>query len=161
MQQFRGTVNQSLRQRSDAFLDLLDALTVAGRVSSPVALSEETPFRRKFSSIFDTLRHAEIDFDLLLAALHTLQPADSQHMGRYEVHTPDTTPNERPEAQTLEDRGSLKAQKNDPVRYGHRYSWLVRLLRRSTSWAATVDLQRVDTEVSDSQVAGIQVQELD
>jgi hypothetical protein len=160
IQQFRDTVYQSLRKRSDAFLDLLDALTVAGQVSSPVALSEETPFRRKFSSIFDTLRHTEIDFDLLLEALHTLQPPDSQKMGRYEVYGVDTTPNERPEAQTLEDRGSLKAQKQDPVRFGHKYSWLVRLLHWGSSWVAPVDIQRVDTELSDSQVATIQVQEL-
>jgi len=37
------------------FWDLVDALTVAGHADSPVALSEENPFRRKFSSIFETL----------------------------------------------------------------------------------------------------------
>ncbi|MBE0699373.1 MAG: hypothetical protein IH586_20810 [Anaerolineaceae bacterium] len=31
----------------------------------PVTLSYETPFRRKFSSIFDTLQQAELDFDQL------------------------------------------------------------------------------------------------
>ena len=72
IQQFRKTVYQSLRKRADAILDLVDALTVAGHVNSPVALSEETPFRRKFSSIFDTLQQAEIDFDELL-----LQPCTS------------------------------------------------------------------------------------
>jgi hypothetical protein len=86
---------------------LLDALTVAGHVHSPAALSEEVPFRRKFSSILDTPRQTEIDFDLLLEALHALQPPDSQRLGRDEVYALDTTPNERPEAQALEDRGSL------------------------------------------------------
>jgi hypothetical protein len=37
------------------FWILIDALTVAGHVSSPVALSEEAPFRRKFSMVYDTL----------------------------------------------------------------------------------------------------------
>jgi hypothetical protein len=60
-----------MRKRADAILDLVDALTVAGYVDSPVALSEETPFRRKFSSIFDTLRHGEIDFDLFLPVMTT------------------------------------------------------------------------------------------
>jgi hypothetical protein len=54
-QQFRKAVYQSMRKRADAIVDLVDALTVAGHVDSPVALSEETPFLRKFSSIFDTL----------------------------------------------------------------------------------------------------------
>ena len=44
IQQFRDAVYQSLRKRPDAVLDLIDALTVAGHVESPVALSEQAPF---------------------------------------------------------------------------------------------------------------------
>ena len=161
IQQFRQTVYQSLLKRADAFFDLLDALTVAGHVTSPVALSEETPFRRKFSSIFDALLQAEIDFDQLLPALYEQQPSGSEQIAGYEVYGLDTTPNERPEAQTLEDRGSLKSQKDEPVRYGHKYSWLVRLVNWGTSWVAPVDVQRVATCLSDSQVGGVQVQELE
>jgi len=161
LQQFRQTVYQSLIKRADAFLDLLDALTVAGHVNSPVALSEETPFRRKFSSVFDTLRQAEFDFDELLSALYEFQPPDSEKIAGYEVYGLDTTPNERPEAETLEDRGSLKTQKDEPVRYGHKYSWLVRLVNWGTSWVAPVDVGRVATGLSDSQAGGVQVQELD
>jgi hypothetical protein len=150
-----------MRKRADAILDLVDALTVAGHVKSPVALSEETPFRRKFSSIFDTLRHGEIDFDLLLTALYDYQPANSEELAGCEAYGLDSTANEREEAETLEDRGCLKAQKEDPVRYGHKYSWLVRLVEWGTSWVAPVDIQRVETRLSDSQVGAVQVQELD
>jgi len=160
IQQFRNTVYQSFRQRADASMDLVDALTVAGHVDSPVALSEETPFRRKFSSIFDTLLHGEIDFNLLVQALFEYQPSDSEQIAGYEVYGLDCTPNEREEAETLEDRGSLKAQKDEPARYGHKYSWLVRLINWRTSWAAPVDVRRVETSVTDSQVASIQVKEL-
>lgn len=113
LQQFRKTVYQSLRKRADAILDLLNALTVAGHVNSPVALSEETPFRRKFSSVFDTLLQAELDFDKLLPALYDFQPPNSEMIAGYEVYGlygPDSTPNERPEAETLENCGSLKTQ---------------------------------------------------
>jgi len=72
-------------------LDLIDALTVAGQVSSPVALSEQKPFRRKFGSIYAV----------------------------------DGTANEREAAETLPDRRVLKSSKDEPVRYGHKYSWLV------------------------------------
>lgn len=160
-QQFRKIVYQSLVKRADAILDLIDALTVAGHVGSPVALSEETPFRRKFSSIFDTLRHGEIDFDLLLQVLFECQPANSEELAGCEVYALDCTPNERPEAETLEDRGSLKTQKEDPVRYGHKYSWIGRLVHWGTSWVAPVDVRRVDSGLSDSQVGSLQVQELD
>lgn len=161
LQQFRKAVYQSIQKRADAFFDLLDALTVAGHVSSPVALSEEAPFRRKFSSIFDTLQNAELDFDQLLPALYEHQPAESELIEEYEIYALDTTPNERPEAETLEDRGSLKSEKNEPVRYGHKYSWLTRLVRRGTSWVAPVDVQRVATSMTDSQVGALQVKELD
>lgn len=161
IQQFRNAVYQSIRKRGDAFFDLLDALTVAGHIDSPVALSEEKPFRRKFSSIFDTLLEGEFDFDQLLSTLHTCQPTNSETIAGYAVYAVDTTPNERPEAETLEDRGSLKAQKEEPVRYGHKYSWLTRLIHWGSSWVAPVDVQRVETALTDSQVAAIQVQELD
>jgi hypothetical protein len=160
-QQFREKVYQSMRKRADAILDLVDALTVAGHVASPVALSEETPFRRKFSSIFDTLRHGEIDFDLLLAALYEYQPDNSQELAGCEVFGLDCTSNEREEAETLADRVSLKAQKEDPVRYGHKYSWFVRLVQCGTSWVAPVDVRRVDSSLSDSQVGALQVEEAD
>jgi hypothetical protein len=150
-----------MRKRADAIFDLIDALTVAGHVDSPVALSEEAPFRRKFSSIFDTLRQGEFDFDLLLQVLHEYQPPNSEELAGCEVYALDCTPNERPEAETLEDRGSLKAQKDEPVRYGHKYSWLGRLVHWGTSWVAPVDIRRVDSSLSDSQVGALQVEELD
>lgn len=128
IQLFRNTVYQSIQKRADAFFDLLDAMTVAGHVSSPVALSEEAPFRRKFSSVFDTLQNIELDFDQLLPALYEHQPQNSELIEGYEVYALDTTPNERPEAETLEERVSLKSEKNEPVRYGHKYSWLARLV---------------------------------
>ena len=37
-------------------MDLIDALTVAGHVDSPMVLSEEGPFRRKFSAVYDALQ---------------------------------------------------------------------------------------------------------
>lgn len=161
IQQFRIKLYQSIVKRRDAAMDLIDALTTAGHVQSPVSLSEEPPFQRKFSAIFDTLQNTEFDFDQLLQTLHTKQGADWESIAGYEVYAIDCTPNERPEAETLEDRGSLKSQKNEPVRYGHKFSWLARLVNSGSSWAAPVDIQRVDTRMTDSQVAVVQVKELD
>ena len=36
-------------------MDLVNALTIAGHVSSPVALSEPPRFKRKFSSVYEAL----------------------------------------------------------------------------------------------------------
>ena len=160
IQQFRNAVYQSLLKRPDAVLDLIDALTVADHVNSPVALSEEAPFRRKFSMVYDTLCHAVSDFDALLQTLLTNQPAESETIAGYEIYGLDTTKDERPEAETLPERVCLKSQKDEPRVYGHKYSWLVRLVRRGTSWVAPQDTIRVDPEMSDSQVGSQQIKAL-
>jgi hypothetical protein len=160
IQQFRDAVYQSLRKRQDAVLDLIDALTVAGHVESPVALSEETPLRRKFSMVYDILRHAVFDLDVLLHTLLDYQPEDSESIAGYEVYGLDATKNERPDAETLLERSSLKSQKDEPLIYGHKYSWLVRLVCWGSSWVAPQDTIRIDPELSDSQVGSQQVKEL-
>jgi len=160
IRQFRDAVYQSLLKRPDAVLDLMDALTVAGHVESPVALSEQAPFRRKFSMVYDILSHAVIDFDALLHTLLAFQPGDSETIAGYEVYGLDATKDERPEAETLPERCSLKSKKDEPRVYGHKYSWLVRLVGRGTSWVAPQDTLRIDPELSDSQVGGQQIKEL-
>ena len=160
IQQFRDAVYQSLLKRPDAVLDLIDALTVAGHVELPVAVSEQAPFRRKFSMVYDILEHAEIDFDALLHTLLIFQPAESETIAGYEVYGLDATKDERPDAETLPERGCLKSQKDEPLTYGHKYSWLVRLVSWGTSWVAPQDTLRIDPGLSDSQVGSQQVQEL-
>jgi hypothetical protein len=160
-QQFRQKLYQILPKRADAILDFIDALTVAGHVASPVALSEEVPFRRKFGSIYDVLSEGRLEPDLLHGLLIEAQPAESEQIAGYEVYALDTTPDERPEADTLADRGLLKAQKHEPVRVGQKFSWLVRLVKPGSSWVAPWDVRRVKTTSNDNQTAVAQVQELD
>jgi hypothetical protein len=141
-------------------LDLIDALTVAGHVSSPVAVSESPVFRRKFSSIYDVLLEGEIEEEQLRDLLVACQPAESEMIAGYEVYAVDATPNERMAAETLPDRGALKAQQKEPVRYGHKYSWLVRLVETGTSWTAPLDVRRISTRSTDTKVGAEQVQAL-
>ena len=159
--EFRKAVYQNFSKRADILFNLVDALTVAGHVSSPVALSEETPFARKFSSVYDGLENGEMNMDDLLAMLPDCVPFDSETIAGYKIYATDATANEHEQAETLPDRSVLKSNQKDPIRYGHKYSWLVRLLNFGTSWVAPVDIERIDTEMTDSQVAAFQVQELD
>jgi len=140
-------------------MDLVDALTIAGHVSSPVELSESPMFRRKFSSVYDALVHGELGEDLK-SLFHDSQDTDWETIVGYEVHAVDATPNERMAAETLADRGVLKAQQKEALRYGHKYSWLVRLVQRGTSWVAPEDIQRISTSTTDTKVAAQQVKEL-
>ncbi len=82
------------------------------------------------------------------------QDADWETIAGYEVHAVDATPNERMAAETLADRGVLKAQQKEAVRYGHKYSWLVGLVQRGTSWVAPEDIQRISTSYNGYQGGG-------
>ena len=84
-QQFRQKLYQILPKRADAILDFIDALTGAGHVTSPVALSEEASFRRKFGSIYDVLREGRFELGSLHGLLAASQPVDAEQMADYEV----------------------------------------------------------------------------
>jgi hypothetical protein len=157
--EFREAVYQKVVWRPAAIMDLIDALTTAGYVSSPVELSESPLFRRKFSSVYDALVHGELN-DELKSLFSNNQDPEWETIAGYEVHAVDATPNERMAAETLADRGVLKAQQKEAVRYGHKYSWLVRLVQGGTSWVAPEDIQRIRTTTTDTKVAAQQVKEL-
>jgi hypothetical protein len=159
LSEFREAVYQKVIWRPAAILDLVDALTIAGHVNSPVALSESPLFRRKFSSVYDALVHGELSVDLK-TLFSDNQDADWETIAGYEVHAIDATPNERMSAETLADRGVLKAQQKEAVRYGHKHSWLVRLVQGGTSWVAPEDIERISTQTTDTKVAAQQVKEL-
>ena len=157
--EFREAVYQEVIWRPAAILDLVDALTMAGHVSSPVALSESPVFRRKFSSVYDALVHGELGEELK-NLFNGSQDPDWETIAGYEVHAIDATPNERMSAETLADRGVLKAQQKEAMRYGHKYSWLVRLVQRGTSWVAPEDIERIGTWTTDTKVAAQQIKDL-
>ena len=161
IQQFREAVYQTIHNRSDAFYDILDALTTAGHINSPVSLSEEALYRRKFSSIYDTLQHTWFEPKSMRQLLYRYMPAGSGKIAGYRVYAIDTTVEERPEARTLEDRGCLRRDKDHSVQYGHKYSWVVRLVQWGTSWVAPLSFQRVPTTQTPSQVAIEQLTELE
>jgi len=109
--------------------------------------------------VYDALVHGELGEDLK-SLFSDSQDADWETIGGYEIHAIDATPNERMSAETLADRGALKAQQKETVRYGHKYSWLVRLVQRGTSWVAPEDIERIDTQTTDTKVAAQQVKGL-
>jgi len=159
LSEFREAVYQKVLYRPDAILDMIDALTIAGHVRSPVAISESALIRRKFSSVYDVLIHGKLAKGVN-DILNESQVAEWETIAGYEVYALDATPNERMAAETLEDRGALKAQQKEPVRYGHKYSWLVRLVQSGTSWAAPQDIERIGTRSTDTKVAAVQVKSL-
>lgn len=154
---FRREVYQSFEQRADAGLDLVDALTSAPTVESPVGLSESALFRRGFGSVYDFLKSGRILLPRLRRVLFRNQPQEAETIAGYEVYAVDCTGDPAPEAKTLPDRGQSKKGRHAPLEVGHSYSWLVRLVARGTSWCMPLDIGRVPTESTDSQVGAEQV----
>lgn len=111
--------------------------------------------------MYDGLENGEMDIGEILSLLPHCMPAGSETIAGYKVYAVDATANEHEQAETLPDRGVLKSSKDEPMRYGHKYSWLVRLINFSTSWVAPIDIERIGTEVADTQVAAVQVAELE
>ncbi|MEZ4868155.1 MAG: transposase [Caldilineaceae bacterium] len=154
---FRREVYQVLEQRADSGMGLIDALTSAPVVESPVGLSESPLFRCEFSSVYDFLKSGRMLYFLLRWVLCRNQPEDAETSAGYEVYAVDCTKDPAPEAETLPDRGRSKKGSHTPVEVGHVSSWLVRLVAKGTSWCMPLDIRRVPTERTDSQVGREQV----
>lgn len=161
MQQFRRLVYQSFTRRADVSFDLIDALAQAPQVESPVAVSESSQFRRRYASIYDALDNGQVDAGELGRILYAAQPADAETLAGYEVYAADATIEQRPDAETLADRGWQRSNEREPSVPGHKYAWLVRLLYPGRSWAAPLDVRRVPSTSQPYRVAIEQVQELD
>lgn len=104
IQQFRDTVYQALPKRADATMDLVDALTAASHVESPVGMRESVLFRRQFPSVYDALTDGALTEAKLRTIFNQFQPPESETIAGYEVYAVDCTPNPRPEAETLPGR---------------------------------------------------------
>jgi hypothetical protein len=142
-------------------MDLVDALTTAGHVKSPVALSESVLFRRGFASVYDALEEGDLPEATLREIFSESQPVTCETIAGYEVSAIDCTPNPRPEAETLPNRIYLKSQKEQVAQVGEKFSWLTRLVKPGTSWVAPQDVTRVSCTSTDSEVAVEQVKRLD
>lgn len=158
---FRREVYQNLTRRNDSGLELIDALSSTPVVESPVALSESPLFRRRFSSVYDFLTDGRINLFQQRRTQYRNQPETVQKIGGYEIYALDCTDEPHAEAATLPDRGQSRKGRGAPLMVGHRYSWLARVVQERTSWCMPIDIARVATTETDSEVGVRQVEALD
>ena len=161
IERFREEVYQNFRRRKDAGLDLIDALTSAEQVESPVAVSENPLFRRGFGSVYDALEESRMDKAGMEKSLAGNHPANAPTIAGYEVYATDCTNHDHPEAETLPERTQSRKGKGSLLQIGHRYSWLVRVIARTPSWCMPQSVERVGSQTTDSQVAAEQLKRLD
>ena len=138
---FRQQIYESFPKRRDATMNLLDSLCANTAAGSVVELSLNGPFDRKYSSVHDAIdrfapaagnrdrategeepREARTARARIVAE-HIPPPSPERPFWLFGV---DTTPNPRPFAATLPDRGVAyrpnPAPGNKPIVVGHTYS---------------------------------------
>ena len=124
--QFRKQVYQNFNKRADALMNLVDALSSNSRARSVVELSLEACFQREHTSVFKAI--ADFDPQVMtkslaqLAAPYLPRPQERD----FWLFGVDVTPQSRPYASTLKDRGYIyqptPIKSNKPITIGHPYS---------------------------------------
>lgn len=160
LQTFRQKLLGIFPRRADALFELIDALLLTLDPRSPIELSASPAFRRRFSMVFDALRHGQVDPELARQLLATAEPRDALEVADCAIYALDSTIQPRPDAETLPDRGKVYSASKEGTVPGHQYSWLGRVIAQGQSWFAPRDVERIATTTTPAAVAAEQVKRL-
>jgi hypothetical protein len=160
LQTFRHKLLGIFPRRADALFELIDALLLTIDPRSPVELSASPAFRRRFSMVYDALRHGQVDPELARQLLAAAEPSEALQVAGYAVYPVDSTIQPRPDAETLLDRGKVYSASKEGTVPGHQYSWLGRVIAQGQSWFAPRDVERIATHTTPAAVAAEQVNRL-
>lgn len=155
----QGLYAQGFRRRRDAMFEALDALLLAGPVASFARLSLDPRFKRHWHSLYKGLEKGELDRAWLTTHLARQVPG-----AKLQYFCLDGTAWPRPRARTLDDRqyvyGPTQAVKGGSICVGYAYSLLDWVPRPHSSWSLSVNLQRIPSSATASEVGVQQVQAL-
>lgn len=160
LQAFRQKLLGLFPRRADALFELMDALLLTLDPRSPVELSNSPAFRRRFSMVYDALRHGQVDSELARDLLAEAEPADAIEVAGYAIYPIDSTIQPRVDAETLADRGKVYSSSKEGTVPGHQYSWLGRVIAQGQSWFAPRDVERIATSTTPAAVGATQVKRL-
>lgn len=167
---FRERLYEWFRYRTDALFNLLDSLCGNTTAQSVVELSLNGSFERKYSSLYDAVANLQgrKEGDRLVPwcdLLEGLLPDPGERPFR--LLGVDTTPQPRPYARTLQDRGIVyfpnPSPGNKPISVGHHYSVVAMLPERAAGespWVVPLSCQRVSTDQKTNVVGREQIKVL-
>jgi len=160
---FRHEVYGSFTRAGDALFNTLDALVTETAAQSFAELSLSPCFERHWSSLYEAFEDGRIERERLQAALlHALPlPAPGERL----LWGIDTSNIARPEAKTSRDRTPLHVPNlphshGTALTVGWRFSTLVVLAPRASSWVYWVDSRRVSSAQTPGEVAAAQIREV-
>lgn len=166
LEQFRTTLYQSFDKRADTLMELVDALCSYPEAESVVAYSLAPLFRRSYSTISKALAAMELEELTLPHLLLPYLPRPRQRP--FWLLLVDVTPQPRPYASVLPDRGMVYAptvvKGNKPVTIGHQYSTVALGLEPeagvTASWVLPLLTRRVATDADKELVGAAQINAL-
>ena len=165
-QQFRQVLYQNFNKRADTAIELLDALCGFPAAESLVQLTLSPEFRRTYTAFYKALDEVKWENIPLVELVADSLPQPKQRP--FWLLGVDVTPQPRPFAQTLPDRGFVyhpnAVAGNKPVTIGHQYSTVVLLPEKepglTKSWVVPMSVQRVATDADKELVGARQIQAL-
>ena len=138
---------------------MMDAVLTAPHIASPVYLSQELHFRRKWGSVYDALRAGTL-----------AGAADEDLLGNYPlapdlpIYAVDVTVWPRCDAETSPGRGfyyhSYRQSNGQPIVAGWAYQWVAQIHLHHDSWTAPMRVQRLEPLANVNSTACAQIQAL-
>lgn len=159
LEQFRQILYQNFNNRADTLMEVIDALCSSSWAQSAAELSLAAAFRRSYSALYKAVDAFEWEATQLAEVLAAYLPRPQ--VRPFWLLGVDVTPQPRPFAPTLQDRGMVYqpnlVKGNKPVTIGHQYA-SVALLPEAESdvaahWVVPLMVQRVAT-TEDKELVG-------
>ena len=166
MEQFRDTLYQNLDNRADTVMELIDAISSNPDAKSVVEYSLTSCFRRSYSALFKAITELDLP-EMMLPYLVTPHLSRPRQRAFWLLMT-DVTPQPRPYAHTLADRGMVYQPEvvkgKLPVTIGHQYSTVAvgpePEAQVSPSWVVPLLTRRVATNEDKEMVGARQISDL-
>ena len=158
--EFRQAIyTAGFQKQRDALVETLDALCLTGGLRSFPMLSLSTAFQRQWHSLYKAVERGRLDTAWL--SRHLAHQVPSSGVQYYAL---DGSAWPRPRAQTLDDRQYVyhptPAVDGGSICVGYPYSLLDWVPAAHQSWALSVSLQRVPSDMTAVEVGITQIQEL-
>ena len=159
---FRAAVYAAFGKRADALFELLDALSSAGPVASPIHLSLEPVHRRGWGSFYAALAKGAIPPEAIEALLAQYPLAEAASGPA--IYGVDTSVWPRCDAETSPERGfshhSSRHSAGQPIVAGWSFQWVAQLSLTHDRWTAPLSVRRVPPGTNANDAAALQSTDL-
>jgi DDE superfamily endonuclease len=166
LQLYRHEIYHCFQRAKAALFDTVDALLAETQAQSFPQLSQSPFFQRKWPSLYEAFEDGLINTERLRETF--VKYRQLAHGRKRMVVGIDATPIPRPESCTSADRTTMpmhniphsRPKKSTALTFGWKYSTVMVLPEKPSSWTTIVDQQRISSDTTDIQVAFEQLQRL-